>query len=1523
MHELLIGDAYAAGSRETGGVRVTVHPGEDVLLPAGSTVADVRGPLADLLRRPELRHAPLTADGVPLAPGSVVGERPLLPGATLAVGPSRPAAASRWSDDAAPGAPWMVARVAGLDAGELAGLAPGVPLPVPGGLEVRLSARGAVTVRRSTPRVRTARWRPAGPPPPDPRAGTSWPGLLVRAQHATVRPRLSRRTPWGRERRRTVGRAWRRWRPEEVLHDGGGAAYALRRSGDLGALLAPAPGARHASTGSGTPGVATMLATALLPVLGSVGLAVALRQPVFALFALVGLLAVAPQLVAAVRRRAAARAGAGGVGAHGDRPTPGSPTAGADGAVADSTTARGGGPARVAWTVLAAHQAPAGTWRRALAARAPGPFAGAAAVTGLSGGPGAGGLSDSATDAGATDDSAVNDLLGDGLLADGALAVRGPERAAAAVARAVVAGLAVGGAAVRVRGQRRDTWAWCRWLPDRRPHGDRTAGGPTSDGPAGARPAGATAPGRLVLVVDDGDAVDLHAAHEAHRAGGTVVLLLPAGVPVPPWCRAVLDVADDAPGIGTGTSTGTSTSSGSRAAGAGVPHVRRSTPGGSTSHEALVGVSVAWAERLARRLAGLHGLGRDVALLLGPAPHPALAAQRAPEGADPADPRLPAMVPLAGLLQSGQAAGRWAVPLGVDARGRTVSFDLVEDGPHLLVAGTTGAGKSELLQSLVLGLALSVPPRDLALALVDFKGGASFGACAGLPHVVGQVTDLDVALASRALDGLRAELRRREHVLAAHGASDLAALPAGTLPRLVVVVDEFRALADDLPELLPGLLRVAAQGRSLGVHLVLATQRPAGAVGPDVRANVSARIALRVVDAADSHDVLDSAVAAHVPVGVPGRAVLRVGASAPVALQCAHAGTPAATGGPGVRRAPAWAEVAGATPREPGPGGGAGGGGAGAGGAVGGVQHDAAARPEGVRREADTGPGHPDDQDVVAALVAQARADAEAAGHAPWPAPWLPPLPDVVTDAELGDLAPAPRADGLAPAPPHPAPAPAPAREGALPLALGDLPAEQARTLVAWHPADGHLAVLGRARSGRTTTLRRLAHAALARGWHVHVLAPPPALESFEPLRGHPGLGTLAGPHDPRRATRLLRLLQHPGAAGAGRPPVLVLVDGVEDLRGALATPTHDPLAAALGAGTVTFALSADTAAVGGLASRVGPRLVLLSPDAHGDVMLGAPSALAGRGRVPGRAAWAGQGDPVECQVAMPGSPAPRARTEAHAAPAVTAVPALAATAHAGGTSAAAVPGDETAAGGSGAAPARVLPLPRHVDAGELPAHDAEGRPVVGVGGDAAAPVALGVGAGALVAGPRGSGRTTTLRLLLHRLPAVAAVVARDRALLAEATEAGATAIPPTPDGLRQLLALLEEGWRDSGEPPLVLVDDADVVSQACPLECERLGELAAAGTVAVVAASTTLSAGIAHRGLLAHLRSTRTGIVLAPAERGSDEVLGTPLDDATEVGVQLPGRGALVGDGVAQAVQVALQRARVSPRSSLPPRVA
>ena len=118
------------------------------------------------------------------------------------------------------------------------------------------------------------------------------------------------------------------------------------------------------------------------------------------------------------------------------------------------------------------------------------------------------------------------------------------------------------------------------------------------------------------------------------------------------------------------------------------------------------------------------------------------------------------------------------------------------------------------------------------------------------------LTDLDPAGTQRALSSLEAEVRRRERILATHGAKDLSCLPPQVVvPDLVVAVDEFATLAGEHAEVLESLVRIAAQGRSLGIHLILATQRPQGAVSPAIRANTSLRVCLRVLDAADSRDV--------------------------------------------------------------------------------------------------------------------------------------------------------------------------------------------------------------------------------------------------------------------------------------------------------------------------------------------------------------------------------------------------------------------------------------------------------------------------------------------------------------------------------------------------------------------------------------------------------------------------------------------------------------------------------------------
>ncbi|MFD6448415.1 FtsK/SpoIIIE domain-containing protein [Promicromonospora sp. NPDC060204] len=1150
-------------SSSDGAVRVTLHPGEDLLLRPGTRLGDVRAPLAALVRRPELRWAPLTVDGVRLTDDQVVGERPLLPGAVLRV---------RWPDGAGADGAGPVAEGVGHSAGGLVAGPGARPGSGPG------SGLGA-----------------GGP-------GGAW--LVVRVTGLDAGTIVGVDGPWA------ALRAWVR------LCRGG--RLAIRRSRGPADLLVPRP---EAAPG----GVSWPLV--LLPAVASLVLAAVLRQPVLAVFALVGLVVAAPQLRAA-RRRTAGRGAAGG----GSRELP--------------------GPARLlAFAHAALHVSP-GAWAAARAAWAAPRVRGGATTPGAA----PGGVSGAAMDLPSAPDDGWAALL-----RDGAVAVLGPADLARSVARALVAGLAARGAAVRVD-DGAPGWAWVRWLP----------GGEASvlvvDGAVadGGVPGGGIGGGVVRRDVVSGGTVGRPAPSSAH-------LVVSVGA-VPPGCRAVVQVLDPR-------------------------RVRITGPDGAARTVPLVGVTVEWADHLARLLAGAAWLGRTAATLRGSIggseTGPALVAGAGSALAGTADarwslattcaddPRLPAAVSLtrahgldeipgpdhvaarwaradsrasaegqpaaadwpaaadrvsaasrASTASRASAAGRapaddWSVPLGLGADGAPVLLDLVRDGPHLLVAGTTGSGKSELLLTLVLGLALARSPADLALVLVDFKGGASLGACDGLPHVVGQVTDLEPGLAARALAGLRAELRRRERVLAERGAADVIALPPGVLPRLVVVIDEFRALADDLPAFLPALLRVAAQGRSLGVHLVLATQRPGGAVGPDLRANVSARLALRVTDPLESRDVVDDPAAAYLPSATPGRAVLRLGSAPPVLLQCAHATRPPEPRMPLVRRAPARLRGRAAAQRIA---------------ALDAAESDATAphpaAPHAVGPHAvgPHAPGHDaarqgaasqdtPGQDTATLVVDAVRRAADMLGHRPGAPPWLPPLP---RSAGAADLPPRTRRDG-----------------GGLALALGDDPEGQRRTTVTWRPKDGHLAVLGRARSGRTTALVTVALAALRQGWRVHGITHDAA--GLGALRDRPGYTGTSHPDDAEALDRLLSgepvtgvdasrtgtesrtgpgSRTSPAPAAPAAPRTLVLIDGVEDVRATLPV-------AALRSGAA-FAVTADGPSVGGLAARFGPHLVLLSTDRAADVVLGAPAMLAGAGGPPGRAAWCGRGDPVLCQVLEP-----------------------------------------------------------------------------------------------------------------------------------------------------------------------------------------------------------------------------------------------------------------------------------------------
>lgn len=242
-----------------------------------------------------------------------------------------------------------------------------------------------------------------------------------------------------------------------------------------------------------------------------------------------------------------------------------------------------------------------------------------------------------------------------------------------------------------------------------------------------------------------------------------------------------------------------------------------------------------------------------------------------PGAAVPGLPELIALPPGRGGL-----AARFAVgPSG------PVELDLVADGPHAVVAGTTGSGKSALLTAWVLALAAAHPPSVVGFLLVDCKGGAAFDPLAGLPHVLGVVTDLDPEGTERVVQSLTAELHRRERVLREAGLPDVT---GSGEPRLVLVVDEFRALLETRPALAAVFVDVAARGRSLGLHLVLCTQRPAGSIRDELLANCGLRISLRVHDVSDSVAVVGTGEAARLAGAPPGTAVVRTADGAPARI---------------------------------------------------------------------------------------------------------------------------------------------------------------------------------------------------------------------------------------------------------------------------------------------------------------------------------------------------------------------------------------------------------------------------------------------------------------------------------------------------------------------------------------------------------------------------------------------------------------------------------------------------------------
>ena len=227
------------------------------------------------------------------------------------------------------------------------------------------------------------------------------------------------------------------------------------------------------------------------------------------------------------------------------------------------------------------------------------------------------------------------------------------------------------------------------------------------------------------------------------------------------------------------------------------------------------------------------------------------------------------------------------VPIGTTAEG-IATLDIAAQGPHALVAGTTGSGKSVLLQNWCLALAVRNPPDTLHFVFLDFKGGSAFNQLRGLPHTAGIVDDLDIRHAARAIIGLERELKRRERLVAEAGVSSIDRL-GNAQPSIIIVIDEFHVLRQQLPDAIERFIRIASLGRSLGMHLIACTQHPLGQVHAEMKSNMALNLCLRVRDGMQSSELIGSSAAAGIPPTMPGAFYSNDGVTVTPVRSCAPA----------------------------------------------------------------------------------------------------------------------------------------------------------------------------------------------------------------------------------------------------------------------------------------------------------------------------------------------------------------------------------------------------------------------------------------------------------------------------------------------------------------------------------------------------------------------------------------------------------------------------------------------------------
>ncbi|MBV7254878.1 FtsK/SpoIIIE domain-containing protein [Streptomyces sp. S-2] len=820
-------------------------------------------------------------------------------------------------------------------------------------------------------------------------------------------------------------------------------------------------------------------------------------------------------------------------------------------------------------------------------------------------------------------------------------------------------------------------------------------------------------------------------------------------------------------------------------------------------------------------------------------------------------------------------------PFGIDMR---------KDGPHGLIAGTTGSGKSELLQTIVAALAVANTPENMTFVLVDYKGGSAFKDCVKLPHTVGMVTDLDAHLVERALESLGAELKRREHILADADAKDIEDYqdlvrrdPSHTpVPRLLIVIDEFASMVRDLPDFVTGLVNIAQRGRSLGIHLLLATQRPSGVVSPEIRANTNLRIALRVTDGGESSDVIDSPEAGHISKSTPGRAYVRLGHASLVPFQSGRVGG-RRPGAADPRLLTPWVGTLGWPD----------------------LGRAALTKPKVEAREEE----EITDLKVLVDAVREANtALAIPAQHSPW----LPALSETLLLDEIPDPAPASLAPGALPPAPY---------------GVEDLPADQARRPVVVDFATfGHLMIGGAPRSGRSQILRTIA-ASLARTHScadVHLYGIDCGNGALNALTRLPHTGAVVGRNQTERVVRLISrlkgelgrrqdLLADAGFADIGEqraaaaederlPHLVCLLDRWEGWLPTLGEVDHGSLTDELttimreGASVgIHMIITGDRQLlVGRIASLTEDKYGLRLADRSDFSMLGIPTRKVPEEIPPGRGYRNEFG--TETQFALLAEDA----TGQGQAAAITAV------GEAAQARDAQVPRARR--------PFRVDTLPARIsfdEAWELRDQEASRSKLwalVGVGGDELTghgpDLAQGVPA-FVIAGPAKSGRSTVLMNMARSFLAqgVRLVVAAPRRSPLRELEGHEQVLKVfTGDDIDEdeFEELIDEAEPTPETPVVVVVDDGEVLED-CDAEGQfkKLIQRGSERGLALVIAGDEEDVCSGFSGWQVDAKKARRGILLSPQDSSSGDLIGVRVSRGQVGGQVAPGKGMLhLGNG-------------------------